>query len=232
MRLVNYDFRLENDDAILRHELGHALVWLHYCGAIGRLQLCRQPNSDLLASVRFGPMSESITQLQYEEAYAVRLLAGEIAARRFLNLPDDQITCVVPLSPTVRESQVLWSLTDDREDIVKVLQLSCRHAGDAWFSWLEKRHAEARRIVDAGWNTIDAAAQELRKHLPSEPRATIFLPGLWLIKRLEDDSAVTGTRKPVEALHKQILGNYGMRLYRFYRLRMTKSLSVFEDPGD
>jgi len=37
--------------------------------------------------------------------------------------------------------------------------------------------------------------------------------------------AVTGARKPVEALQKQILGNCGMRLYRFFRLR-TNSLSV------
>lgn len=232
MRLVSNDSRLENDHAILRHELAHALVWFTYGGAIGRLKVCRLENDGLLASTRFGPMCRNVSSLEADEASAVRLLAGEVAARRFLKLPDSQVSCEVPFHPATTTTEVLYHLTEARADIAKALQFACQYAGNSWFTWLEKRHTEARRIVDGGWNAIDAGARKLERYIPSEPGSSFSLPGLWLIKRFEDGSITTNAKNPIEAVHEQVLGDCGMRLCRFLRLRITKSLSIFEDRGD
>ena len=73
---------LNADAAVVRHELGHAALWLVHGGAIGRLQM-RRVRGQLYAGIRLERRTREIGDAdQLYERTAERLLAGEVAARR------------------------------------------------------------------------------------------------------------------------------------------------------
>ncbi|NMM03525.1 hypothetical protein HHL24_37310 [Paraburkholderia sp. RP-4-7] len=226
MKFVEYDKMLETDDAVLRHEIGHALVWFHYGGPIGRLRLSREYDGKLMASMRFG-----MTAIDIAKRNAVRLLAGEIAARRFLGLPAESATYDFQVPPSARAEAVTSRLGNPHSDMTKALILACDDAGDGWFEWLKARHSEARRLVDKEWQAIEDVAKGLKRHIPMEPRTDVLLPGLSLIKGFEKKAVVSQSSIATEAVHRGAIGSFGMRRYRCYRVHVAKSLTAFEDSG-
>jgi hypothetical protein len=223
---VEYNEKLEADDAVLRHEIGHALVWFHYGGPIGRLRLRREFDGKLMASVRFGA-----TAIDVAKRNAVRMLAGEIAARRFLGLSADSVSYDFQVAPRASAKTVMSRLGNPHSDLTKALFLACDDAGDAWFEWLKARHSESRRLVDTEWRAIEDVAEALKRHIPRELQTDVLLPGLSLIKRFEKKAVVSQSNIAAEAVHREAIGSFGMRRYRCYRVHVAKSLTTFDDPG-
>jgi hypothetical protein len=151
-----------------RHELGHAAVWYFHGGAVGRLKMSRM-GRQLGAGVRQRSRSGEVGDIEtYFERVTERLLAGELAARRHLGLPLDQVSIGAsrPVGPAATWSpfDVFGSFENPSEDVARAVHVAARHA--LWVEWLMERLAAAAKIIEEQWQAIDHAATELTTNVP------------------------------------------------------------------
>ena len=135
--VVIEDADWNRDDAVLRHEVAHALVWFHHGGGIGRLRAVRQADGLMLASVKTGPRPDQNDTPDFVDGVAERLLAGEVASRIHSRLPNNRIALrrfsgnTLPkgitakeLAETATENLVAPGGQQMLEDITKVLLMA------------------------------------------------------------------------------------------------------------
>lgn len=184
MQFVKYDRTQEQDAAVLRHEVGHAYAWLNYGGCVGRLRMERLSSGQLVASTCFGAAIQD-KSVSFAEANCVRLLAGEVAGRKFLHMSPREIVCdpIIPIRYPAHQLSSYLTTLQTPEDINKALGVAVGSAGNDWYSWLKDRHFEARSIVTAGWVAIESVAKDLEQYLPQTGATPIELPGQFLVDR-------------------------------------------------
>jgi hypothetical protein len=212
------------EDAIVRHELGHAVVWYHYGGALGRLRFYRMPDRLLMGGVLFRGRGAEVSQEDYMRTLTVRLLAGEVAARRFLRLPPDRIACEFPLTSYSNIDRLRPLIQQSPTDIMRAIDAAYHVASLEWWQWLLERHSEATEIVDAAWPVIESSAKVLEPYVPLEPNSEWQLPGLNLIEMFERGGVSSRIRPPVELVHDAVRGSLATRARRFWRSRISRSL--------
>jgi hypothetical protein len=154
---------------VLRHELGHIVVWFRCGEAIGPLTIQRYPNGSLRAGSVLWPRKGDRTRLvlrEYAEPLAERLLAGESAARKALGTRTDQICTDGIQVDTNSHLPNILNQMDERTDIGNVLFIPQQHSIPNWYQWVEARLKNADSVVDAHWTAIDQIARCLEPLLP------------------------------------------------------------------
>jgi hypothetical protein len=146
----DYPVELEHDRAVVHHELGHAFVWLNEGGLVDEIRFRRAYDNLLEALMRQGlpPLSEGETQesllermwSEKRDQLARRFLAGEVAARKLLDLPADQIMCDFMLTRSSDLVSVLPNCGRGSSDLVKALHIAHEAAGDGWHDWIAVKH--------------------------------------------------------------------------------------------
>jgi hypothetical protein len=214
------------EDVIVRHELGHAVVWYHYGGALGRMRFHRMRDGLLMGGVQVRGREADMSQDDYVRTSVVRLLAGEIAARIYLRLPLNHVASELDLRPTSNVRRLRPSIRRYRTDFMRAIDAAFHIAGPAWWPWLLNRHSEARAIVEAAWPVIDASAKNLQPNVPSELDSEWRIPGLTLIEMFERGKIRTLLYPPFEVVHPDARGTLATQVRRFWRSRVSKSLFV------
>jgi hypothetical protein len=180
-----YHVELEDDRAVVHHELGHAFAWLSEGELVDEI-VFRRAHDDLLeALMRQGrpPLSEGETQenllnrmwTEKRNQLARRFLAGEVAARKLLDLPADEIMCDFPITRDSDLLSVLPNCERGSSDIVKALHIAHEAAGDGWHDWIAVRHAETRRQIGVLWECLSAFASEIVTRLPAQPSRELVI---------------------------------------------------------
>lgn len=186
------------DTAILRHEIGHALVWFFHGGGIGRLRCTRAFDGLLEASVQFGPPCfDWQATPEFIDACAERLLAGEVVARRHLGLPGGRIALRglrgsrLPMG--IRPREIAETMTENPigpdgrrmlEDITKVLLAAEEHHVATWRAWIQERLLATEAIVTEHAACIEVVAAQLLHRLPSRPGRQFVLPAAKVVDLL------------------------------------------------
>jgi hypothetical protein len=208
---------------VLRHELAHAAVWFLNGGGVGRLRFTRLAGGTLEASVLIGErVADQNIDDKYTDSAAERLLAGEIASRRWLGLPQDRVSvegCSFPVSNGTPVMRVLQLCRDRREDIARVLVLAGQRHAVTWCDWLSERLGRAREQVRLTWPAIESCARSYTPLLPRSPGysriiwGTDLLADLWKcgLRPLDAD------KPPVELLKVGESGSPFTCLRRWWR---------------
>jgi hypothetical protein len=176
---------LDEPAAVVRHEVGHAAVWFHHGGAIGRLRLTRLVDGRLAAGVRLhGRTSKPPDVMAYFETCAERLLAGELAARRHVGLPTNRISVEDPSvlrgGPSAWSClEVIWSFDRVDHDAARAVQIAAHE--QQWLSWLERRLSAADHILAERWTSIDSVSAELLSSVPRRLGSSFRISGSLLI---------------------------------------------------
>ena len=178
---------LESDTAVVHHELGHAFVWLSDGGIVDHIRFWRDRNGLLSGGMRQGlPPSRpgetesALLERMWNEnsvQYARRLLAGEIAARRFLNLPEDEITCGFLITRDSALMSLLPTIELESSGIVKALHIAHDAAGDDWHPWIAQRHLEARERIERLWAGLESFTCDVLSILSSQVENQLIIPG-------------------------------------------------------
>lgn len=183
--------RFHEDAVVVRHELGHALTWHLLGGEVELIRFVRCSSGDLAGGMKMVPPAtgslEDLKDLwnKNPKELACRLLAGEIAARRYLNLPPQEVCSDFSVSPGTSLSVVLSGREGDMNDLTKALSLANDAAGDKWYSWLVERHQETQSLVSAQWPTINRIADQLVEGLPVYPEDNeLSITGSYLLAML------------------------------------------------
>ena len=181
----DYPVELEYDRAVVHHELGHAFVWLNEGGLVDESRFRRAHDNLLEALMRPGlpPLSEGETKesllermwSEKRDQLARRFLAGEVAARKLLDLPADEITCNLMITRGSDIVSVLPNCERGSSDIVKALHLAHEAAGDGWHDWIAVKHTEARREIGVLWEGLSAFASEVVRRLPAQPSTELVI---------------------------------------------------------
>lgn len=160
--------RWEQRDTVLRHELGHALVWYQQGGSLGRLALTEVKPGCWLGRQAFGTSKQDPA-----ENVAQRLLAGELSARQYLGLPtdvihldglsDDRIS--VCTSAQELYSSALSNGADERSDAMKVLDLARVHHNRRWRQWVRACMQDAASVLTKQRDVIECAADQFERRL-------------------------------------------------------------------
>ena len=193
---------LNDDAAVVRHEIAHVLVWYLYGGAIGPLMFSRSTDGLLDSRAKLLPRDPTMTMedlwFTMSNELAIRLLAGEAAARRYLGLSRDQIcSCGLVISAASDLNQVLRGHENNQEDLVRVLFLANDSAGSRWYRWIAEQLHEAQQIVDAYWQQIDLMGAKLERRIP-KASGTNKLFGIELIKLLRGSGILSRITPAVE----------------------------------
>jgi hypothetical protein len=204
----------------LRHELGHVLVWFQHGEAIGPIGFERNFEGKLVkAHAVLWPRDGNRQWMEsssYAERLAERWLAGEAAARRALNLRTDQIgTEYVPIDADSDIPRVLHQMSED-EDVARVLYLAHRTTGPGWYTWIKERLARVADVLDGNWPAIEELAKRLERDLPKRGEKT-RIHGTDLIAYLKKKRVRSLTEPAVEIVYQQDVGDWWIRLKRFYR---------------
>lgn len=167
-----------DDDAVLRHELAHALVWDFHGGNF--TGICFQRTADRLLTGRLrtiDPAGLSVEDIVRERApeLAERALAGEIAARKYLEEPEFCVCSNLPLNPAADLAQILPQPSYPEPDDVKALRYAHTTAGRNWHAWLSDRYQSAHAVVVERWEALDMAAEVFYADLPLNPGENWFL---------------------------------------------------------
>lgn len=177
----------EADATVVHHELGHAFVWLSDGGIVDQIRFWRT-HSGLLAGAmrqglpptRPGESTENLLMRMWHEhsvEYARRLLAGEVAARKLLALPENQITCEFPITRDSALAALLPEMNPDSSDIIKALHIAHDAAGEDWYLWIAERHTEAKRKIEASWRRLASFASDVLSRLPSHAEDELIILG-------------------------------------------------------
>jgi hypothetical protein len=222
------------DDSVLRHELGHALVWFMHGGGLGPLRLTRAGDGLLEGGVLVGPRHSAERETpDLIDAVTERILGGEIAARIHLGLCDWQISIGSPLvcltHPAYGAARVRNLCRPELRDARNVLSLAEQHHTSDWWSWIEARLLRTREHLTRVWPQLDALADEFLPLLPAAPGTEWKLPGTDLIARIYDAGIkpFDASRRPVELVPKEdaVFGWTSMRrCWRRWGCSRTRSV--------
>ncbi len=174
-----YYQQFELDESVVHHELGHAFGWILQRGIVEQIYFWRTCDNLLAGGMRPGlqlrpgETEQAFRQRLWEEnghQLARRFLAGEVAARRYLGLQENEIFCDFAND----DDDCLMGLIPDCErespDIAKALQLAHENAGNEWLDWIAGQHCEARKLISDHWDILTACANGILQRLP-EPDA-------------------------------------------------------------
>jgi hypothetical protein len=170
----------------------------------------------LEAGVRCLGHTERDTSPAAVESEATRLLAGEIAVRRYLGMSEE----VISLDRYV---------DDPRQDSMRVYASAITYGGARWFQWIEERHSVAQALVSRGWDAIASGADHLEKWLPTNRNSRTFLPGFLLLDHFDRLLPWPDENPPTEILHADVLGGKRVRICRWWRVSVRRSLTIRRD---
>lgn len=181
---------LNDDETVVRHELGHALVWLGHGNLVERVRFAR--TSDLLLC---GGMRVKLSEGWNEERLrnespgqlAERILAGEIAARNYNDLADGEVYTDLHLRPDSDLAAALRGQENNPADDIKALFLAHEVAGSGWYLWLCERHAAARVRVLQRWDELDNAAENVLADVPLRAGEELLIEGACVARLLGFD---------------------------------------------
>lgn len=169
----------EDDDAVIRHEFGHALVWLTYGYEVHSLRFERSTRL-LTATTRCTEpncQTETELMLTMPDVLAERLLAGEIASRIYCELPLNVICSDLPVNPDSHLSSLLQGHLPSNYDDVKAFEIARQTASQNWYHWLVERHKNALRIIRNYWDDLDNASNVLYGEIPVVPNDSFSIDG-------------------------------------------------------
>lgn len=182
----HYYSEFESDEAVVHHELGHAFVWLKEGGIVDQISFWRTSDNLLagkmtqgLPALRPGETVEMQLERMWKEngpQFVRRLLAGEAAARRYLDLPENEIFCEFSINANDDLMSLLQSCGPGSSDIVKALHNAYDNVGDDWPNWIANRHCEARRQINDLWEGLTAYAGEILQRIPARPGDPLVIP--------------------------------------------------------
>lgn len=217
------------DEVSVRHEMAHAAVWFHLGEGIGPLRLRRGEDLLLHPSVLAKQASErQAPTVEYLDRCAEKLLAGEVAARRFLHMPTHVVSIgdqrVTAAGPHWSPAEVASMCRRKEEDIVKVLAMAHQDHPHDWWDWLHARMKRSVELVELCWPTIEIVATRLVRQVPRIPGEQRVVWGTNLISWMyaagldpEDD-----TRHPIELIPRDHPGPCLTRVLRSARERLGK----------
>jgi hypothetical protein len=185
---INWPDRFYHDDVVVRHELGHALTWLLLGGEVQYVCFTRLANGLLGGKMRMLPSEGgALEELWHQKPKELvcRLLAGEIAARRYLSLTPQEVCSEFRLYPFSRLNDVLCGIDDNKEDdLTKALKITNDAVGDKWYRWFVERHKETQSLVNDQWHTINRIADNLLMRLPVYSEDVLSISGSDLMAML------------------------------------------------
>jgi hypothetical protein len=109
------------------------------------------------------------------EQLSRRFLAGEVAARKLLDLPADEIMCDFVITRGSDLDSVLPNCNRGSSDIVKALHIAHDAAGDSWHDWIAARHAETQLQIDVLWEGLSTFASKIVTRLPAQPSMELVI---------------------------------------------------------
>ena len=175
----------ELDESVVHHELGHAFVWINEGGIVDQIYFWRTPDNFLAGGMRqalpqLGPgeTEQILCRRMWTEQgpqLARRFLAGEAAARIYLNLPEDEIFCEFADNDNCSLMELLPDAEKGSSDIVKALHLARDHAGSEWLEWIADRHHESRELIHNHWDRLSNYALDIVQRLPELPGAQLVI---------------------------------------------------------
>jgi hypothetical protein len=182
-QFVPYSKSLEHDLAVIRHELGHALVSYYFGWQMGRVAFVRLPEGVLGGGARTKPRTEHTPEPEFKKVSVVRLLAGEIAARKFLELP---LTHVCTQAEGVHELKtsfdVLRMFSNRNDDLSKALRLTAELHDTDFFRCFWGYYGQSVKIINEGWAGIEYASRKIEKHgFPKTENEELLIPALDII---------------------------------------------------
>jgi hypothetical protein len=100
-------------------------------------------------------------------AKSIQLLAGELAGRRYADLPLDEV-CVALRGPTRVDERTRYNElilpTDElrNRDEIRVLDyIKGVRTQDYWWEWFWAQHAEASRVLGGNWGVVLEVAKRI-----------------------------------------------------------------------
>jgi hypothetical protein len=223
-------FHLNGDWQVLCHEIGHAVVWFYFKGAIGPLSMPTNSTTDVEPGVCLAPRDgKTKTQWsrKYAESYAIRLLAGDIAARLAVDpgigLSNERITAQ---DVFIRDSQdrcVLPKRPNPHNDLGKVLLITEKHCIKQFEAWVSTRFSEARILVLDMWPTIQQIASTVQQRLGAGAERTF--PGRDLIAVMQAHGIGSHSEIAIELIVKKL--NYWQQI----KLRIERCRERRKDPS-
>lgn len=173
------------DRSVVHHELGHAFVWINEGGIVDRIYFWRTSDNSLAGGMRQGlpqlgpgetePILCRRMWTEQGPQLARRFLAGEAAARRYLNLPEHEIFYEFADNDNCNLMALLPDAEQGSPDIVKALNLARDHAGIEWLEWIACRHRESRRLIENHWDRLTTYALNIVQRLPELPGAQLVI---------------------------------------------------------
>ena len=230
-QFVFYDTRLEDDHVVVRHEMGHALIAYYFGWQIGRVAFLRHSEGMLGGGARTRPRTDKIPEHEFQEESVIRLLAGEIAARKFLKLPLFHVCVPDEEFFELHSPDLVRHIFGNRkEDIYKALCITIElHNADYLFKFWGYCD-QAIRIVENGWAGIQAASLHIEKQrLPTAAYKQLLIPALDFIREFERHGVGSKKTVAIEAVHRQLKGSFFTRLDRFVRVNFKKNLEITDD---
>jgi len=158
----------EDDNAVIRHEFGHALVWLTCGYEVHSLRFVRG-NRLLTATTRYTEsncQTEAELLLTMPDILTERLLAGEIASRIYCELPLNIICSSLSVNPDSDLTSLLQGQLPSNYDDVKAFEIARQTAGQNWYHWLAERHKNALNTITNYWDALDNASDVLYGDIP------------------------------------------------------------------
>jgi hypothetical protein len=177
--------RFNDDDVVIRHELGHALAWHSLGESVRHIRFVRVSGGLLFGAtgVVSPPTATPLEALDPAQlvALATRALAGEIAARRYLGLPQNVVSSAFPIRPQEPLKPILDGRGNDPSDLVKALFMAFHATGEDWYPWLAERHLTTVSLVASQWNAIERLAVHLTGQLPAHTDEELIVSGEQLL---------------------------------------------------
>lgn len=224
--------RLEEDSVVVRHEFGHALAAFTLGLGVGRIAFARQADMVLAGSARSRVPDIKPPEYKLDQITVTRLLAGEIAGRKYLGMTQDEFCTDFDLSDRHHFHYAKSVAHGGLDDISKALSYACKY-GHEWYSFLSKCHEQAKTIVESGWEGIEGmSAITERTGLPDIQGATLLIPGIEAIRAFERSGCTPGRGLAVEAVHHELLGSPYLRMIRALRKHVAQNLLVENDDSE
>lgn len=218
-------------DVIAHHEAGHAVLAYYHGGGIGRARFF--PYHDAWGgSVLHAPNPRRLlSDIDYVGVSVERLFAGEIAARKYLGMDEASVAVEIPgadwwgpSTPIRRIASHLENLAAQSDhpgldDITKIIGFTSRYKPGNWWSWLQARHSEARRVLadnEAAWRALGEDLAERIEQGKATDAKEIIVPGFQVLMRLRNHGMKLGSpgEWPIEVTRRRERERWIVSLYR------------------